>query len=73
MNQKKTTNSKVKPLNFDQEVKKFKAHQEKTDLNFQKCDHKGVRFIEGTLVCTCGAAWMGSRLQELFDLFTKKK
>lgn len=65
--------SKLKPLDFTREVKKYKAFSEKKELNFDKCDHSKVEYKNGALVCPCGASWSGPRLQELFDFLTKKK
>ena len=71
MNQKKTT--KLNPLDLTKEVERFEAFSEKKEVKFDKCQHKGVKFQDGQLVCPCGASWSGPRLQELFDLLTKKK
>ena len=65
--------SKLKQLDFSIENKKYKALNEKKEINFGKCSHSEVKFQNDLLVCPCGSAWGGPRLQELFDLFTKKK
>ena len=64
---------KLDPLDFDGEVKKYKAFSEKKDVKFDRCDHKRVKFVDGGLLCPCGATWTGTRLQEVFDILTKKK
>lgn len=46
--------------------------KEQKEVNFYKCDHSGVQFKDGQLVCKCGAAWGGYGLNKLFTLFTKK-
>jgi len=64
---------KLPPLDLKEEADKFEALYETKEVKFDKCKHKGVSFKNGMLICTCGASWSGPRLQELFDLFTKKK
>lgn len=73
MNQKKTTRSKLPPLDLKEEADKFKALYETKEIKFDRCKHKNVKFQNGMLVCPCGASWSGPRLQELFDLLAKKK
>jgi len=73
MNQRKTTKSNLKSLDFSKEIKKYKAFSEKKELNFGRCSHRDVHFDKGYLVCPCGSSWSGERLNELFDFFTKKK
>ena len=72
MKNQKTTNSKLPPLDLKEE-EKFEALSEKKEVKFVKCPHKDVKFLNDKLICKCGAVWSGSRLQELFDLLTKKK
>ena len=74
MNQLRIMNSKkLPPLDLTEDNDKFEARHESKEINFGKCDHHQVHFQNGMLVCPCGSAWSGPRLQELFDLFTKKK
>ena len=63
---------KLPPLDLKEDVEKYDAFTEKKEINFTKCDHKGVRFEKGKLICTCGVGWEGERLNELFELLTKK-
>ena len=65
--------SKLPPIDIKEEKEKYEALYESKEVKFDKCSHQGVRFVDNQLVCTCGAAWSGTRLQELFDLFTGKK
>ena len=65
--------SKLTPLDLKEEVEKFEAFSEKKEIKFDRCKHKDVKYVDGKIVCPCGAAWAGPRLQELFDLLTKKK
>ncbi len=73
MNQKKTTESKLPPLDLTEDVTKFEALSEKKEIKFVKCPHKKVKFVDGKLVCPCGAVWTGNRLNELFDFLIKRK
>lgn len=63
---------KLPPLDLKEEVEKYEAFTEKKELNFTKCDHKEVKFVGDGLRCVCGAGWQGERLNELFELLTKK-
>jgi len=72
MSRKKTTRSKLPPLDFTDDVTRYEARQEKEDINFNKCNHSNVKFQRGMLICPCGASWDGPRLNELFDLLTRK-
>jgi hypothetical protein len=69
----KDTKSKLPPLDLKEEKDKYEALYETKEVKFEKCKHKGVKFQNGMLVCPCGASWSGPRLQELFDLLTKRK
>ena len=64
---------KLKPLKFDEEVKKYEAVSEQKEVKFDRCDHKDATVDRDRIVCSCGAVWTGSRLNELFDLLTKRK
>jgi len=58
---------------IDDDHKKYKTVQEKTDIHINKCDHKNkVKLIGSELRCKCGAAWSGTNIEALFDLFDKK-
>lgn len=63
---------KLPPLNVKEDVEKFDAFSETKEINFTKCDHKQVKFEQGRLRCVCGSSWEGERLNELFELLTKK-
>ena len=65
--------SRLEPLDLSEEVDKYEAKSEQKNVKFKRCVHKGVKYDNGKLICTCGAVWTGPRLQELFDLLTKKK
>ena len=69
MNSKK----KLPPLDLKEEAEKFEALSESKEVKFVKCNHSKVKFAKDGLLCPCGAYWMGSRLQEMFDFLTKKK
>ena len=60
--------SKIKPLNFKDEVKEYEAFEEKTTLNFNQCKHKNVEIVDGWLKCKCGAAWTGYGIQDVYKL-----
>ena len=64
---------KLKPLELKEDNKRYKARHESKKVKFEKCPHNKVEFKHGALVCPCGASWTGARLQELFDLLTKRK
>lgn len=55
---------------IDEEIRDFKAYDEKTTMAGSSCTHKGkVKWINGSLRCVCGAAWTGSQLNVLADYF----
>lgn len=41
-------------------------YEETTRVEFNKCKHSGVEYINGELRCTCGNAWGGPRIHELY-------
>lgn len=45
-------------------------YEEKIDVTLTKCDHKGVKYLNGELKCTCGASWSGPQLHKLYTLLT---
>lgn len=51
---------------LNEEVKKYKAHGEKTTIEKKDCKHKSATISDGTLVCRCGAVWMGAGLDRLY-------
>lgn len=54
---------------IEEEKKRFKAYEERVDLEGRKrCGHKDVRFENGELRCLCGAAWRGPNLEKLYQL-----
>lgn len=56
--------SKLPPLS--DEV--FDGEKQKTELVFQRCKHKEVKFVGGMLRCKCGNSWGGPNLHELYKL-----
>jgi len=62
----------LKPLELKSEEKNYKAHSEKTTLQFKKCDHKMAKMVRNELRCQCGASWSGPRINELLKHFTGK-
>jgi hypothetical protein len=53
--------------------KQFKTHQEATELGQERCNHQGkVKMVGNILRCQCGAAWSGSQIEKLLDIFNKK-
>ena len=57
-----------------EDVKKYEAHAEAKNVEFPKCKHKqaGYDRDKGEIRCSCGAAWTGPRLGELYDALTKE-
>ena len=56
------------------EHKEYDTYQEKTKIEFPKCDHQKLDFIGQELRClSCGNAWTGTgaELQKLYNLLTK--
>lgn len=49
------------------QVKTYKAHEEKQEIKLTKCPHKDVKFEGNTLRCKCGAAWSGARIADLYE------
>lgn len=41
-------------------------------LTKEKCLHTGVSFKEGELRCSCGAAWQGANLYQLYEALSKR-
>lgn len=60
---------------LEDETKKYKAVGESKKVKFVKCNHKNIKFITddtGTrLQCSCGVAYKGPRLEELYKALTK--
>lgn len=70
---KETTQSEnLQPLNLDEEVQKYEAFAETTEVSLKKCKHKTVRYEKNAIICTCGASWTGSRLDELYKLLIQQ-
>lgn len=49
------------------DVKEYKAHASQKEVSFTPCKHSGVKFIDGKLICTCGAGWSGPNLHQLMQ------
>lgn len=64
--------SKLKPIDFNEDIKRYDAKQEARDVKMPKCRHKELTYdaTRAEARCKCGAAWTGIRLQELHDLFS---
>ena len=64
--------SKLKPLDFTEDVKRYDAREEKKRVHTPKCRHKELTYAaeKAEVRCKCGAAWSGVRLSELENLFT---
>lgn len=58
--------SNLPPLQLDTEVAEFSAYKETTEVSMKKCNHKGVKYINGELRCLCGSAWSGPGLDRLY-------
>lgn len=54
------------------EVRVYKAHEERAVLSSKPCQHKDVRFENGELRCRCGVAWGGGRLDELYKFLKRR-
>lgn len=67
--------SKLPPLNLKEDVEKFEALSEKTEIAFQRCKHKQAEYDKdrGEVRCPCGASWTGARLNELLAAFKLDK
>lgn len=58
-------------INYAEEKKKYDAYEEITELKIRQCKHEKAYFSGSELRCVCGNAWGGSRLAELYKLFTQ--
>jgi len=59
---------------IDEDHQEFDTYQEKTKIEFKKCQHKKLDFVGNELRCLeCGNAWQGSgnELKQLHDLLSK--
>ena len=48
---------KLPPLKFNDEIKEYEAYEEKTEVAFKKCPHHDTSVVDGWLKCKCGAGW----------------
>jgi hypothetical protein len=58
----------------DSEHIEHETYQEKTKIEFQKCNHKKLDYVGQELRClSCGNAWTGTglELQRLYNLLTE--
>lgn len=55
------------PIDIKEDIKKYEAHSETTELSFKGCTHKQAQYNreKGEIRCICGSAWSGERLHEL--------
>ena len=67
MNLKKTMPSKLPPIPQES----FDGDKQSSEIKFNKCDHKKVKFENGVLRCPCGVGYAGPNLYELYKLLTK--
>lgn len=58
-------------INYAEEKKKYDAYEEIVEIQMKKCDHSKSSISDGKLRCTCGNEWQGSRIGELYKLFTQ--
>lgn len=61
---------KLPPLNLQEDNEKYKAFSESKKIEFVKCNHKNIKFVNGELRCSCGVVYTGQRLGELYKLLT---
>jgi hypothetical protein len=56
-----------------EEHEQFKTHTESTELNNNRCTHKGkVKIVGNILRCQCGASWGGNEIEALYNLLNGK-
>lgn len=48
----------------------FDGEKHTTEIQIPKCPHKQVKIENNELRCTCGAAWTGTGIHELYKLMT---
>lgn len=58
------SDTKLPPI----ENESFDGDKQKTDIKFDHCIHKDVKFVNGEIRCMCGNAWGGPGLHELYKL-----
>lgn len=51
------TKSKLPPLNFEEDIEKYEAHDESSRIDFPVCKHKGATIVGRWLKCKCGVGW----------------
>lgn len=61
---------KLPPIDFTEDITKYEAKAITADTNKPRCNHKQIKWVNGQLVCTCGVAYSGARLDELYKLLT---
>ena len=65
--------SKLPPLDLKEDVEKYEAFSEQTEVSLKRCSHSQIKYTNGKLQCSCGVGYTGSRLNEIYELLTKKK
>lgn len=66
----------LKPLDLNDDTKRFNAIAETSEIHFRKCFHNKEKLSydreKQSLRCTCGAAWQGYGLDKLYDLLINR-
>lgn len=65
----------LQPINHNDDIKEYQAYSEKKEIVFPHCTHKDIQFLKDRheLVCKCGVAYSGERLNELYETLTKNQ
>lgn len=58
---------------WESEKNEYEAKTETKEIVFPDCDHKKVKFVDGSLKCPCGAGWQGARLDDLYKELTGRE
>ena len=58
-----------------EDIKNHEALSESKEINFKKCPHKYkmLTLKDNEIRCSCGNAWGGSRIHELWEAMKGKK
>jgi len=62
----------LNPIDLKEDVEKYQARSTTTEVKFKKHSHSNIVYNreKGELICPCGVAFGGSRLDELFQKLT---